>query len=637
MKGYSGRILHVDLSDEKIWTEDVPEQIYRKYLGGSCLGTYYVLKGIDPKADAFSESNVIALMISPTAGAKMAGSSRVSITAKSPLTNMIGAAESGGYAGAELRFCGFDGIVITGKAKSPKYLSITKAGAMLRDASAIWGKETGVAEDFMRAEIGETNARSILIGPAGENLIRYANVAVDLTHFAGRCGLGAVFGSKRLKGIILKGFQKPEFADEELLKQMQAKYVSTVKSPGFLKDLGATGTPILVEGCNAIGNLPTNNWSAGSFAHADEISGETLNKTHLKGRHTCWGCALSCKRVVEIREGDYTVDARYGGPEYETIGMCGSNLGIHDLAAICKIGELCNKYGMDTISFGGTIGFLMEAFEKGAITLKDTLGESVRFGDAKMVISLCEKTARREGLGDLIAEGTKRAADQLPPESSPYAVHVKGKEMPAHTPHAKPSFALAYSLVPYGPDHCSSEADGFIGNDPVSETALNYGLDQACETTDLNFEKVKLFRITQILYSIVDSMPICLFTFGTWTVFPFEYLVDYINACTGWKLSFYELLKIGERRINIMTAFNTLAGFNDKDNVLPAKFFEQMDDYGVLAKSKLDEDAWKQGKQDYYTLNCWTSEGIPSIAKMKELGLGWVLEKDTDGFFGKAT
>lgn len=637
MKGYSGKILHVDLNNGRTWIEDISEQVYRKYLGGSCLGTYYVLKGMDPKADAFSESNVIALMISPTAGSKMAGSSRVSITAKSPLTNMIGAAESGGYAGAELRFCGLDGIVITGKAETPKYLAITKAGAELRDASAVWGKETGVAEDMLRAEIGETNARSILIGQAGENLIRYANVAVDLTHFAGRCGLGAVFGSKNFKGIILKGFQKPEFADEEFLKKMQTKFVEVTKSPGFLKDLGATGTPILVEGCNAIGNLPTRNWSAGSFAHAENISGETLNQTHLKGRHTCWGCALSCKRVVEILEGEYTVDAKYGGPEYETIGMCGSNLGIRDLAAICKINEMCNKYGMDTISFGGTIGFIMEAFEKGAISIQDTCGEAIRFGDAKAVIALCEQTAKREGFGDLLAEGTKRIADQLPLEAAQYAVHVKGKEMPAHTPHAKSSFALAYSLVPYGPDHCSSEADGLIGNDPVSETALNYGLDQACDTTDLNFEKVKLFRITQILYSIVDSMPICLFIFGTWTVFPFEYLADYINACTGWKLSFYELLKIGERRINLMTAFNTLAGFNDKDNVLPPKFFEQMDDFGVLARSKIDEKAWRQGKIDYYALNCWTQDGIPTAAKMKELGLGWVLEKDSDGYFGKGT
>jgi aldehyde:ferredoxin oxidoreductase len=317
--------------------------------------------------------------------------------------------------------------------------------------------------------------------------------------------------------------------------------------------------------------------------------------------------------------------------------MCGSNLGINDLAAICKIGELCNKYGMDTISFGGTIGFVMEAFEKGAITQEDTFGEAVRFGDAKAVVALCEKTARREGFGDLLAEGTKRVAEKMPPEAAQYAVHVKGKEMPAHTPHAKSSFALAYSLVPYGPDHCSREGDGMIGNDPVSEAALNFGLDQASDTTDMNFEKVKLFRITQILYSIVDSMPICLFIFGTWTVFPFEYLVDYINACTGWKLSFYELLKIGERRINIMTAFNTLGGSNDKDNVLPAKFFEQMDDYGVLAKSKIDEDAWRQGKQDYYALNCWTRDGIPSVVKMKELGLGWVLEKDTEGYFGKTT
>ena len=633
MKGYTGKILHVDLTNEKLWTEEPDEAIYRKYLGGSCLGTYFLLKEMSPTVDALSEQNVISINISPTAGAKMAGSSRVSITTKSPLTGMIGSAESGGFAGAELRFAGYDGIVIKGKASTPKYLAITPEGPRLKDAGGVWGMMTGDAHDEMQKEINAPAARSILIGPAGENLVRYANVAVDLGHFAGRCGLGAVFGSKNFKGIIIKGTEKPDFADEEKLKEMQKHFVTTANEPCFLKELGKLGTAILVEGCNDTGNLPTRNWTAASYDYHKEICGETLSNTHLKKRETCWSCPVACKRVVAIEEDGLSVNPKYGGPEYETLGMCGANLDIHDLAAICKINELCNKYGMDTISFGGTVGFIMEAFEKGIITKDDFFGEEVRFGDANKVIELCEKTARREGAGNLIAEGTRVAAEKLPDEAKKIAVHIKGKELPAHTPHAKPTFALAYSLVPFGPDHCSCEADPFIGGDPLSEMAVNYGFETACDTGELSFEKAKLFRVTQILYSIVDSMPICNFTFGTWTVFPFDDLAMYINACTGWHTTFSELMRIGERRVNMMTAFNALAGFDDKDNVLPEKFFEPMGGNGPSAGKKIDMEQWTQCKQDYYAMCGWSAKGVPTKNKMTELGLSWIADLDKEGRF----
>jgi len=633
MKGYAGKILHVDLTGGKLWTEEPDEAIYRKYLGGSCLGAYYVLKDMDPKAEALSEHNVISINISPTAGAIVAGSSRVSVTAKSPLTGMIGAAESGGYAGAELRFAGYDGIVITGKAAVPKYLAITPDGPQLKDAGDIWGMVTGDAQDRMRKEIDAPNGRSILIGPAGENKVRFANVAVDLGHFAGRCGLGAVFGSKRFKGVIIKGTNKPDFADGEKLKEMQKHFVATVNDPGFLKDLGETGTPILVQGCNDTGNLPTRNWTAASYEHHMDICGETLNQTHLKKRETCWACTMACKRVVDIQEGDFLVNPQYGGPEYETLGMCGANLDIHDLSAVCKINEICNKYGMDTISFGGTLGFIMEAMEKGLATKDHLRGEEIRFGDAKKAVELCEKTALRKGAGDLIAEGTKVVSESFPDDAKKLAIYSKGKEFPAHVPLAKPTFALAYSLVPIGPDHVSCEADGFIGSDPLPEIALNFGFDAASDTGELSFEKAKLFRVTQILYSIVDSMPICGFTLGSWTAFSYEDLVPYIKACTGWNMSFYELMRIGERRVNLMAAFNALAGFDDKDNVLPEKLFEPMGGDGPSAGKKIDREMWIQCKKDYYALSVWSKKGIPSKNKLMEMGLSWVLEMDREGRF----
>jgi len=313
--------------------------------------------------------------------------------------------------------------------------------------------------------------------------------------------------------------------------------------------------------------------------------------------------------------------------------MCGSNIDISDLAVICKINELCNKYGMDTISFGGSLGFVMEAFEKGIISKSDFCGEEIKFGDGKKAIELCEKTALREGAGDMLAEGTKGLLEKFPAEAKKIAVLIKGKELPAHTPHAKPTFSLAYSLVPFGPDHCSCEADGFIGSDPLSEMAVNYGFEYTCGSDELNFEKAKLFRVTQLMYSIMDSMPVCLFTFGTWTVFPYDALPVYINACTGWNTTFYELMKIGERRVNMLTAFNTLAGFDDKDNVLPERFFEPMGGEGPSAGKFVDKEKWEQGKQDYYGMCSWNEKGKPTKNKMTELGLTWIVDMDKDGYF----
>ena len=632
MKGYTGKILHVDLSNEDIQIETPTEAIYRKYLGGSCLGTYYLLRGMDPKADAYSEQNVIAINISPTAGAKVAGSSRVSITAKSPLTGLVGTAEAGGFAGAELRFAGYDGIVITGKAAIPKYLVITPDCVRLKDAGDIWGMVTDEAQAKMREEICEPKARSILIGPAGECMVRYANVAVDITHFAGRCGLGAVFGSKNFKGVIIKGSKAPVFADEDTLTNMQKHFVATVKEPRYIRDVGKLGTSILVQICNGLGNLPTRNWAATTYEHYMDICGEALNEKYLKKRGSCYSCPVACKREIEIKNGEFPVDPTYGGPEYETLGTCGSNLDINNLPAICKINEICNKYGMDTISFGGTIGFLMEAMEKGCISKENLCGEELRFGDAKKVVEICEKTAIREGVGDLIAEGTKVLSETLPSEAKKYALHIKGKELPAHAPHAKPTFALAYSLIPFGPDHCSCEADAFISSDPISEDALNLGLDTTCDPDELSFEKAKLFKVTQILFSIVDSLPICQYTFGSWTVFPFEKLVTYIDACTGWHTSFYELMLAGERRINMMTAFNALAGFDDKDNILPDQFTEPMGGTGPSAGKKIDREQWTQSKQDYYTMCGWSKEGVPTKSKLTELGLAWIVDMDEKCF-----
>jgi aldehyde:ferredoxin oxidoreductase len=629
IKGYSGVILHVDLSSGKFEEERPPEAFYRKYIGGGCMGAYYLLKMMKPGIDALSPENVLVFTLGPITGAALSGSARHCVTTKSPQTGGFATGESGGFWAPELRFAGFDGIVITGKSPKPVYLWIKDGKYELRDASKVWGKITGEAQDAIRAELGDDKVRVALIGPSGEKLVRFAAIVNELKHFNGRSGVGAVMGSKNLKAIAVRGTRKPEFHNLERLTELGklgAKRVAENEGAAGWKKYGTT---LNVNWNTDIGGLPTKNWTMGQFEGADKLTAEAYHDDWMDKPGTCWACAQSCKR--DIKEGiekPWKVETRYGGPEYETLGMLGPNCMVGDMNAIAKANEIASKYCVDSIALGGVIGFVMECFEKGILSTKDTGGVQARFGNGEDLVKLCELVVAREGFGDAMAEGSARLARKLGPEAVRICVTVKDKEFPAHMPTSKGIMTLAYAVNPFGPDHVSTEHDGCL-IDP-SEALKNFGFyDSVPKPETLDYEKTKLMCYSQRFVSGIDSMSVCQFTFHTWTIYDFREFMDAINAATGWNYSLYEFMLLGERRINMMKAFNAREGFDAKDDMLPERLFEDaLVNEGRGSGRKVDRKNFLEMRDEYYRLSGWDEKtGNPTDTKYRELGLGWLCDK----------
>lgn len=623
MKGYCGRILHVDLTSGKFMVEQPDEAFYRKYVGGSALGTYYVLKGMRPGIDAFDQGNVIVFATSCTTGAPISGASRHNVTAKSPLTGGIGDSQGGGFWGPELKFAGFDAVVITGKSMAPCFIWIHDGDYELVDATGIWGLETGPAQDAIRARVGEPKARVALIGPAGEKLVRYACIGNELKHYNGRNGLGAVMGSKNLKAIAVRGTGKPEFADRDAIIAMAQTGAKKAKESPMITTLTQHGTARTILANQATGGLPTRNWTSGFFEQAESISGERMTETILKKNEACWACAVRCKRVVELEE-PYAIDPKYGGPEYESVSSLGSYLAIWDLPAIAKANELCNRYGIDTISAGGTIAFAMECFEKGLLTTEDTGGLELRFGNPQVLLELLPLIAKREGIGNILAEGAARAAERIGKGSTRYAVCCKKQEFPAHMPGVKASLSLAYAINPFGADHMSTAHDPAISATQLSEDVKSIGFDRSVPISELNFEKAKLVAYTQRLYSAVDTLDLCMFCFGFNMLYGPKELVDLVRYATGWNVSLWELMLVGERRINMMREFNAYEGFTQEDDMPPSRLFEPLSG-GASDGNKISKDEFMDTRSRYYELMGWDSTtGKASLTKLRELGLEWI-------------
>ena len=628
MKGNIGNILHVDLGKGSFEVEHPSEDFYRKYIGGACLGAYYLLKEMAPKTDPFAPESVLVYSTSAVVGAPISGNARHCVTAKSPQTGGIASSEAGGFWGPELRFAGFDAIVIKGKSPKPVYLWIRDGVCELRDAAACWGLTTGEAQDRIREELGEKKARLAIIGPSGEKLCRYAAIANELKHFNGRAGLGAVMGSKNLKAIVVRGTAKPDFHDLPFITELARTGAKRVADGAFYQEFRKYGTNLNMTWNTAIGGLPVKNWTMGNFKELDSVSAETYYEEMMDKSGTCWACFQSCKRDVKDIAAPYKIESRYGGPEYESLCMLGPNCMVSDLNAISKANEIASSYGMDTISLGGVIGFVMECYEKGIVTKADLGGVEAKFGDGTALVKLAEMTAKREGFGDRMAEGTARLAKSLGPAAERICVTVKGKEFPAHMPTAKAAMAMIYAVNPFGPDHVSTGHDGDIA--APSEPIKGFGLyDAETDPAAFTFDKVKFTAYSQRYVSAIDSFSVCQFCFHTWSIFNLEDLLDVADAATGWRYTMFELMLLGERRINMMKMFNVREGFTAEDDMLPQRLFEDpLVGEGVGAGRKIDKNTFLERRSEYYALNGWDPvTGIPGKVKLMELGLGWLVQK----------
>lgn len=622
--GYNGKILHVNLTDRKTSIEEPNEVFYRRYMGGSGLGAYYCLRDIPPKADPLGPDNVIVFAPSVITGAPVPFLSRFNITAKSPLTNGIGDSQAGGYWGPELKFAGYDAIVIRGKSEKPVYLWINNGKVEIRDASHAWGLSTGEAERVIKKELDDDKVIFAIIGQGGENQVRYACVVNERKHVNGRTGMGAVMGSKNLKAIAVKGDKSSlEYFDKEKMKDLSKLASEIIKENSSAQSLREFGTGGGLPGQQETGGLPTRNHSSGVFDGYENITGQRMAETILKENGTCYVCPIRCKRVVEAKE-PYEIDPDYGGPEYETLSALGSYLCIDDLITIAKGNELCNKYSLDTISTGASIAFAMECYENGILTKEDTGGLELNFGNREVLIELIDMIAKREGIGDLLADGPDIASKKIGKDSYKYAIHVKGNPVPAHMARVKQGLGLIYAVNPFGADHMQCDHDILFEEDApevIRNRLKAFGLQRTSIGTTLDTDKVRMMYYTQLWRSVMDTLEVCMFGFGTGKVFGMEHLVPIVEAITGWDVSSWELMKVGERRLNLLRLFNEREGFTSKDDQLPDRFFEKLRE-GPSKGFAINTDDFNRAKDDYYQIAGWDSKnGNPTLGKLKELDM----------------
>ncbi len=619
--GYHGKILHVYLDDERLEIEEPPEAFYRTYMGGSAFGAYYLLKHTPKNAAPLGPENTLTLALGVLTGAPISGQSRLTAVAKSPSSGGIGDSQSGGFFPAEMKFAGFDAAVVHGRAERPLYLWLHDGQAELRPAEHLWGKTTGVVEDILKNELGDEKVQILQTGIAGENGVRYAAMISMATRANGRTGMGAVMASKNLKAVVVRGKKRPAIADKKGLNE-HARWGAKNFPESDIWGMGLYGTAEVVDSQNEGGGLPTRNWASGAFEGWQALDGKTMANTILTGRETCYACTVRCKRVVEVADGEHPVEPRYGGPEYETVSTFGSYCGVDDLKAVAYANQLCNMYGLDTISCGATIAWAMDCFERGLLTTADTDGLELRFGNAEAMLALVGKIARREGFGDLLAEGSARAAQKIGRGAEELVVAVKNQELPAHMPQVKRSLGLIYAVNPFGADHQSSEHDPSYNWYP--ERMAEIGLTDPQPNDVLNEEKIRFALTTQYLYSALDSVNMCQFVFGpSWHLYSTNQLVEAVRLVTGWDVDVDELLRVGERRLNLLRAFNAREGFTRADDKLPRKMFQPLKG-GPTDGVALTEEEIETAKDMYYRMAGWDENGVPTRGKLAELGLEWV-------------
>jgi aldehyde:ferredoxin oxidoreductase len=467
------------------------------------------------------------------------------------------------------------------------------------------------------------------IGQAGEKKVRLAAIMNMHNRANGRTGVGAVMGSKRLKAIVVQGTLKMQAADPKAFSRHHKEGTRNIETIPDVKGLGLNGTADVVPFQNSIGSLPTFNYNEGTFDAHMEISGERMRETILKERDTCYACTVSCKRVVETEYQGQKVVPTYGGPEYETLATFGSYCGIANLHAASLAGQLCNVYGLDTIGTGATIAFAMECFEKGVITTKDTGGLELRFGNADAMVEMVRQIGERRGFGDVLAEGSARAAAKIGRGAEQCLITTKGTEAPAHMPQAKKSLGLIYAVNPFGADHQSSEHDPLY-EEGVTEFYLkrlaSMGLSTPQPPGSMTDEKIRYAYRTQCFYSAMDTYSLCQFVFGpSWELYGPVETAAILAAGTGWDVTVDEILKVGERRLNMLRAFNARQGFTRKDDTLPRKFFKPLQGKGPTAGVAWKEEELERVKDVYYRLAGWdVATGNPTPQKLEELELGWI-------------
>ncbi|MDA8125903.1 MAG: aldehyde ferredoxin oxidoreductase family protein [Deltaproteobacteria bacterium] len=606
------RVLRIDLTHRKIASEEIGQEDLSLYMGGSGIAAKILCDETSAATDPLGAENRLIFMAGTFTGSPVPLSGRHAVVAKSPLTGIYGECDVGGSWGTAFKRTGYEGIIVTGQSPAPVYLLLTPEKLEIRDAGHLWGKDCFETDRLIK---GETDPRTVVscIGPAGERLARIAAIMSDAEHgrAAGRGGLGAVMGSKRLKAIAVTAGKKESLpADDPFRKSVKEILPQILEKGKFLREFGTAGHVVQTE---AIGDLPIKNWRLGSWAEgAAKINGQVLAASMLSGRFACSNCVIGCGRVVDAAGSPYGPTAG-GGPEYETLAALGSLCLVDDLHAVVKANELCNRYGLDTISTGGVIAFAMEAYENGALTRADLDGIDLKWGDGGALIQLLHKLGKREGIGALLSEGSRIAADRIGKGTAAYAIHVKGMEPPMHDPRAFTSLAVGYATSRIGASHW---AVSHLLEKGMTMPALGY---DAVQDRFASRGKGIMTAKMQDYMEMVEALKICKFI--AWM--PLAKILEWVSFVTGASLTPREYMAKGERISNLKRMYNVRCGITGKDDVLPARFLTLKRGTGGAADHLPDLPAMLA---EYYEYRGWDENGLPRQEKLKTLGLLWMAD-----------
>jgi aldehyde:ferredoxin oxidoreductase len=615
--GFMGRILRVDLSRGQVQDEVLRWDWARKYVGGAGLASRYFYDETPAGADAYGPQNRLIFMTGPLTGTASPSASRYSVVARSPLTGMWGHANSGGSFGPALKRSGFDGIIFEGIAPEPVCLAIIDGTAELRPAGDLWGRPVPETDEALQGIAGQT-VTVAAIGPAGENRVRFAAIINNKHRAAGRCGLGAVMGAKRLKAIACAGGAPIDLAEPKTFHQKARRQYDLLDESILKVGFEAFGTNMVSDMVNVRGGYPTNNWQLGQFEEIEAVGAQGLTDSVFVEGVKCFACPVACGRGTEIREGKWK-GRRGEGPEYESANTLGALCGVSDMNAITMANYLCNDYGLDTISTGSTIAFAMECYQRGILTEEQTGGVALTFGDSDLVVDLVEKIAWREGIGDLLAEGSRIAAERLGQGSIQFAMQVKGLELPAYDPRAAKITGLGYVTANRGGDHITGYVQGPTFIDVpfllVEDSSIGNPFVADPEETPV------LVDLENAL-TVMDAVGGCKFMGILLTA---DDIAGLIAAATGWDFDEAEFRRCGERIYNLNRACCVREGITAAQDHLPGRLLEEPLPSGPAAGMVIDRDTLARMKEAYYRVRGWDPEsGIPSPEKLHELGLDFL-------------
>jgi aldehyde:ferredoxin oxidoreductase len=609
MKATMGKILRVDLSTGKI-TFDITEPRYaQEYLGGLGLGLRLAYDTLQPDTEPFDPANQLIFMNGPVTATRLGTAGRFVVVFKSPLTGMLCDSSASGYWGSELKKSGFDGLIVTGKADNPVYLNIQDAQVEIRDACHLWTKDPFEVERLVKEETGNPKTSVMAIGIAGELGVRYASILTDMGRAVGRGGAGAVMGAKNLKAIAVHGSGEVELFDPIGFRTTALGVNRHAGTDPRFAGMRKYGTASGLDGFWPVGNVPTKNWQIGSYELiCTELGGKRLNETFVTKHPACYRCPITCSRWAKIEQGPYQMDAP--GPEYETLGALGTMCLVDDAESVSYAGHLCDIYGIDSISCGASIAFAMECYENGILTLVDTDGVELTWGNKHALVTMVEMIGTQKGVGELLGLGTRRMAELLGKDTADYAVHVKGLEAPMHDPRARFAWAVTYATSPRGACHLHGNTGIYEDKeDPIPEWGLIGHFPRHS-----NEGKGQMARLAQNWSAVISSMVICYFAAHTLRV---TNLVELINTATGLELTPQDLLILGDRINNLYRAYNYRCGIRREHDSLPKRLLTPVAEGGAAGKVPDLEYQLK----DYYRVRGWELDGKPGFETLVSLGL----------------